>query len=156
MAMLPVRRGGQSLTVLNPSREFEDIYNRMGQLMNMALGDFTNLETTDMPWTPLADFRETDDAYMINAELPGLRRDQIQLEVQERELVITGEMRDDTDGDGRRHRSSRRTGRFEYRTFLPSDIKPDKTRAKLHDGILTVTVPKAETAKPRQIQITEE
>lgn len=156
MAMLPVRRGGHSLTVLNPSREIEDIYNRMGQLMNMALGDFTNLETTDIPWTPLADFRETDDAYVVNAELPGLRRDQIQLEIQERELIITGEIREDTDGDGRRHRSSRRTGRFEYRTYVPSDIKPDKVKAKLHDGILTVTVPKAEAAKPRQIQIIEE
>jgi HSP20 family protein len=156
MAMLPVRRGGQSLTVLNPSREFEDIYNRMGQLMNMALGDFTNLETTDIPWTPLADFRETDNAYIINAELPGVGRDQIQVEVQDRELVITGEIRDAGDGNGsRRHRSSRRTGRFEYRTYLPSDIKPDKVSAKLHDGIITVTVPKSEGAKPRHIQITE-
>jgi HSP20 family protein len=156
MAMLPVRRGGQSLTVINPSREFEDIYNRMGQLMNMALGDFTNLETADMPWTPLADFRESNDAYIVNVELPGIRRDQLDTQVQDRELVITGEMKDEGGGnDGRRHRSSRRMGRFEYRTYLPSDIKADKVSAKLHDGLLTVTVPKSETAKPRQIVITE-
>jgi len=155
MAMLPVRRGGQSLTVLNPSREFEDIYNRMGQLMNMALGDFTNLETADMPWTPLADFRETDNAYVINVELPGIKRNQVDVQVQERELVITGEIREDGNGS-RRHRSSRRMGRFEYRTYLPSDIKADQVSAKLHDGILSVMVPKSETAKPRQIQIIEE
>jgi HSP20 family protein len=155
MATLPVRRSGQGLTVLNPSREFEDIYNRMGQLMNLALGDFTNFQTADMPWSPMADFRESDDAYIINAELPGVHRDQVSVQVQDHELVIMGEIREEGNG-GRRHRSSRRTGRFEYRTFLPGDIKPDQVSAKLHDGILTTTIPKTEAAKPRQIQVIEE
>ena len=155
MAALPVRRGGQGLTVLNPSREFEDIYNRMGQLMNLAMGDFTNFETADMPWAPMADFSETDDAYIINAELPGVRRNQVNVQVQDHELAITGEIRENGDGS-RRHRSSRRMGRFEYRTYLPGDIKPDQVSAKLHDGILTVTIPKSEAAKPRQIQVIEE
>jgi len=155
MAALPVRRGGQGLTVLNPSREFEDIYNRMGQLMNLALGDFTNFETAAMPWSPMADFSETDDAYIINAELPGVHRDQVNVQVQDHELVITGEIREDGNGP-RRHRSSRRMGRFEYRTYLPGDIKPDRVSAKLHDGILTTTVPKSEAAKPRQIEVIEE
>ncbi|HEY3904498.1 MAG TPA: hypothetical protein VGM14_11385 [Streptosporangiaceae bacterium] len=57
MAVLPARRSGQSLTVLDPSREFEDIYNRMGQLINLALGDFSMVESADMPWAPLADLR---------------------------------------------------------------------------------------------------
>jgi HSP20 family protein len=127
----------------------------MGQLMNLALGDFTNMETTDMPWSPMADFRESDDAYMINAELPGVHRNQVNVQVQDHELVITGEIMEDGNGS-RRHRSSRRTGRFEYRTYLPGDIKPDQVNAKLHDGILTVTVPKSEAAKPRQIQVIEE
>ena len=155
MAALPSRRGGQTMTVLDPSREFEDIYNRMGQMMNLAMGDFTNFETADMPWSPMADFRETDDAYIINAELPGVHRDQVNVQVQDHELVITGEIREDGNGS-RRHRSSRRMGRFEYRTYLPGDIKPDQVSAKLHEGILTVTVPKSEAAKPRQIQVIEE
>jgi len=155
MAALPVRRGGQGLTVLNPSREFEDIYNRMGQLMNLAIGDCSMLQTTDMPWSPMADFSETDDAYIINAELPGVHRDQVNVQVQDHELVITGEIREDGNGS-RRHRSSRRMGRFEYRTYLPGDIKPDRVSAKLHDGILTVTIPKSEAAKPRQIEVIEE
>jgi HSP20 family protein len=155
MAALPVRRGGQGLTVLNPSREFEDIYNRMGQLMNLALGDFTNFETAEMPWSPMADFRESDDAYTINAELPGVHKNQVNVQVQDHELVVMGEIKEEGNG-GRRHRSSRRIGRFEYRTFLPGDIKPDQVSAKLHDGILSVTVPKTESAKPRQIQVIEE
>src|SRR5260370_25044626 len=137
MVSLPVRRGGQGLTVLNPSREFEDIYNRMGQLMNLALGDFTNFETADMPWAPMADFRETDDAYIINAELPGVHRDQVNVQVQDHELVITGEIREDGNGS-RRPRSPRRMGRFEDRTYLPGHITPDHGCAKPHAGILTV------------------
>jgi HSP20 family protein len=151
MAVLPARRSGQSLTVLDPSREFEDIYNRMGQLMNLALGDFSMVEAADMPWAPLADLRENDDAYVVNVELPGAQKDQIDIQVQDRELIISGEITDTS--NGRRHRSSRRTGRFEYRTYLPSDIMADQVSAKLSDGLLTVTAPKSEAAKPRHIEV---
>ncbi len=151
MAVLPARRSGQSLTVLDPSREFEDIYNRMGQLMNLALGDFSMVEAADMPWAPLADLRENDDAYVVNVELPGVQKDQIDIQVQDRELTISGEITDT--GNGRRHRSSRRTGRFEYRTYLPGDIKADQVSATLSDGVLNVTVPKSEAAKPRHIEV---
>src|SRR5258707_10858974 len=140
MAMLPVRRGGQGLTVLNPSREFEDIYNRMGQMMNLAMGDFTNFETADMPWAPMADFRETDDAYIINAELPGVHRDQVNVQVQDHELAMTGEIREHSTGS-RRHRSSRRMDRFKYRTYLPDAFTPHQVSAKLHDGNTTFTIP---------------
>jgi HSP20 family protein len=151
MAVLPARRSGQSLTALDPSREFEDIYNRMGQLMNLALGDFSMVEAADMPWAPLAELRESDDAYVVNVELPGVQKDQIDIQVQDRELIISGEITDT--GNGRRHRSSRRTGRFEYRTYLPGDIKADQVSATLSDGVLNVTVPKSEAAKPRHIEV---
>ena len=151
MAALPARRGGRNLTVLDPSREFEDIYNRMGQLVNLALGDFGMIEAGDMPWSPLADLSETNDAYVIHVEVPGVRKDQIQIQAQERELIVSGEVKDGE--NGRRHRSSRRTGRFEYRTLVPGDIKVDKVSAKLADGVLTVSAPKSEAAKPRQVQI---
>jgi HSP20 family protein len=151
MAVLPARRSGQSLTALDPSREFEDIYNRMGQLMNLALGDFSMVEAADMPWAPLAELRESDDAYVVNVELPGVQKDQIDIQVQDRELIISGEITDT--GNGRRHRSSRRTGRFEYRTYLPGDIKADQVSATVSDGVLNVTVPKSEAAKPRHIEV---
>ena len=151
MAMPPARRSGQNISIVDPSREFQDIYDRMGQLMNLAFGDFTAPAGADVPWTPLADVSETDDAYQIHVEVPGVRKDQVDVQVQERELIISGEVTDTE--DGRKHRSSRRTGRFEYRTILPSDIKPDQARAELHDGVLTVTVPKSEAAKPRKIEV---
>ena len=67
--------------------------------------------------------------------------------------MISGEVKDESKGNGRKRRGSRRTGRFEYRTYLPGDINPDQVRAELHDGMLTVTVPKSESAKPRKIEV---
>ena len=151
MASLPVRPSGRNLTIVNPTREFEDIYDRMGQLMNAAFG-VTPAELPDMPWSPLADLSETDDAYVVQADLPGVHKDQVQVQIQDRELIITGEVPESQ--RGRRHRSSRRTGRFEFRTYLPGDVNADAVSAQLSDGVLTVTVPKSEAAKPRQIEIT--
>ena len=160
MAMLPVRRGGRNTNamVVNPSREFEDIYDRMGQLMNFAFG-LPPAALADMPWVPLADLSETDDAYLVKAELPGVNKDQVNVQLQDREIVISGEIPEPETGDGkgdgtRRHHGTRRTGRFELRTYLPGEVKADAVTARLSDGVLTVTVPKSEAAKPRKIEIT--
>jgi HSP20 family protein len=152
MAMHPARRSGRDLTFINPSREFEDIYHRMGHLMNIAFGDIGSLRIADMPWSPFADVSETNDAYLVQVELPGVRKDQVDVQLQDRELVISGEVKETE--RGRRHRSSRRTGRYEYRTYLPGDVKSDNVSAELADGVLTVTVQKSEAAKPRRIEIT--
>lgn len=151
MAMLPARRSGRTLTLADPSTELEDIYDRMGQLMNFAFADISPARLTEMPWVPAADLSENDQAYVVHVEVPGVRKDQLNVQVVERELVITGEITEQS--NGRRHRSTRRTGRFEYRALLPSDIKPDQVSAELADGVLTVTVPKSEQAKPRQVQV---
>ncbi|MGO9784914.1 MAG: Hsp20/alpha crystallin family protein [Streptosporangiaceae bacterium] len=153
MAALPVRRGGRNTMGANPSREFEDIYDRMGQLMNFVFG-LPPAVPADMPWVPLADLSETDDAYVVKAELPGVGKDQVNLQLQDRELVISGEIPEPESGNGSRRRSSRRTGQFELRTYLPGDVNTDAVTAQLSDGILTVTVPKSEAAKPRKIEIT--
>jgi HSP20 family protein len=110
-----------------------------------------------MPWAPLADLSETDDAYVVKTELPGVNKDQVNVQLQDRELVITGEIAEPEPEDGkgsRRHHSSRRTGRFELRSYLPGDVNADAVTAQLSDGILTVTVPKSEATKPRTIEIT--
>jgi HSP20 family protein len=154
MASLPVRRSGRNQTLMNPTREFEDIYDRMGQLMNFAFGGLTPVAAlADMPWAPLGDVSETDDAYIVRVELPGVNKDQVDVQLQGGELVVVGEIPEDS-GKGRRHRSSRRTGRFEFRAFLPGDVNPEGVTAQLSDGVLTVTVPKSEAAKPRKIEIT--
>jgi HSP20 family protein len=96
--MLPARRSGQNVTIVDPSREFEDIYGRMGQLMNLAMGDFGLATPADVPWSPLGDVSETDDAYRIQVELPGVAKDQVDVQVQDRELVISGEIKESRHG----------------------------------------------------------
>ena len=152
MAMLPARRSGQNISLIDPTREFEDIYDRMGQLMNFAFGDLGLARLGAGPWTPMAEVSETDEAYLVQIELPGIRKDQVDVQLLDRELVVSGEIEESENG-GRRRRSSRRTGRFEYRTYLPGDIKPDQVSAQLADGVLTVTVPKSEAAKPKKIEV---
>lgn len=151
MAMLPARSPRRSLISADPTREFEDIYERMGQLAHAAFGDLGALGV-DVPWAPAGDLTETDDAYLVHVELPGVGKDQLDVEVFDREVRITGEVAEPS--DARRHRSSRRTGRFEYRTVFPGDIKASNVHAELADGVLTITVPKSEAAKPSRIEIT--
>ena len=151
MAMLPARGSRRSLISADPTREIEDIYDRMGQLVNAAFGDLGAVKA-DLPWIPAADLTETDDAYAVHVELPGVQKNQLDVEVFDRELRIDGEISEQS--NGRRHRSSRRTGQFEYRTAFPGDIKPSGVRAELADGVLTVIVPKSEAAKPSRVEVT--
>jgi len=102
---------------------------------------------------PAADLTETGDAYVAEVDLPGVRKDDISVELAGQELVVGGEYRD-SGTDGRALRRTRRTGWFEFRVMLPGKADPDKITAALADGVLTVTVPKAETDKPRRIEVT--
>ncbi|HEY2314057.1 MAG TPA: Hsp20/alpha crystallin family protein [Streptosporangiaceae bacterium] len=151
MVMLPTRRSMRNRSLADPTREFEDIYQRMGQLMNAAFTDFALAPPGDAPWIPAAEESDTEDAYVVRVEVPGVRKDQLHVQVTDRELTITGEISETE--SGHRRRSSRRTGQFEYRTMLPGDIKADQVTAELADGLLTVTLPKAEEAKPNRVQI---
>ena len=67
-------------------------------------------------------------------------------------VMLPGEI-PESEQKGRRHRRSRRAGRFEFHTYLPGDVNTDGVNAQLADGVLTVTIPKSETAKPRHIEI---
>lgn len=130
-------------------REFADIYDQMGQLINTAFGE----AGMTVPWSPMADVFETDQEYIIEAEVPGARKDDIDIELNERELVLSGDVTERE--SGRLRRKERRRGRFEYRVYLPGDINPDGVRAELHEGILTVVVPKSPAEKNRHIEISD-
>ena len=158
MTLLPARRGGtvarpgsQAVGRWDPFGEFEDLYQRMGHLMDRAFDGLW--QPSGQAWAPAADLTETGDAYVAEVELPGVRKDDIRVELAGQELVIGGEYRDSGIG-GRVLRRARRSGVFEFRVMLPGKADPDKITAALADGVLTVTVPKAETDKPRRIEIT--
>ncbi|MFJ2720193.1 Hsp20/alpha crystallin family protein [Streptomyces sp. NPDC087437] len=151
---LPVRhRHGSLLERAYPWREpiaaeFDELFERMNRFLESAAPSWTE----PMAWAPLADLSETDEAYKIECELPGIKREDIDVEVGGRELHITGELKE-REREGVLRRGTRRTGRFEYRALLPTEVKAENVHANLADGILTVTVPKPQTAKPHHVEI---
>jgi HSP20 family protein len=130
----------------DPLKELDDLHERMDQLLQGA-----GIRPDGM-WTPLVDIEETDDAWLVEAELPGVKTDDITVEVHGSELGISGEIKE-RERKGILRRRTRRTGRFDYRVTLPGDADSDKVDAELHDGVLTVSVPKSERAKPHRIEV---
>ncbi|MER6102888.1 Hsp20/alpha crystallin family protein [Streptomyces sp. NPDC001832] len=91
---------------------------------------------------------------MVEAELPGIEREDIDVEISDRELRITGEYKE-CEREGVLRHSTRRAGHFVYRALLPADLKAEKVAAALSDRILTVTVLKAQAAKPHHVEIAQ-
>ena len=147
---LPVLRTANGTGQIDPLRELAELQQRMTQLITSGLG--ADLPATTGAFTPLADVTETDDAYLVEIDLPGVRRKDIAVEIAGTELGITGEIVEREKIGWLRHRT-RRIGRFAYRTVLPGDIDAENVSADLADGVLTVRVPKSEAAKPRRITI---
>jgi HSP20 family protein len=105
-------------------------------------------------WAPVVDVREDADNFVIRAELPGLKRDDISVSLQDGALVISGERTVEKVEEGVEvHRQERYYGKFQRALSLPAPVAADKIKAQYKDGVLTVTVPKAEEAKPKQIDI---
>jgi HSP20 family protein len=154
---LPVRRssegnGGsaaQQLERWNPIREFEQLQEEMGRLIQSA---WSPAAGDGGSWIPFADVEETESAWIIEAELPGVSRDDINVELRNGELVISGDVKE-REGRGRLRRRARRTGHFEYHVTLPGETDEEHIDATLHEGVLTVRVPKTEQAKPRRVEV---
>ncbi len=136
-------RGGWPREFWDPFGEFTQLWNRMGQLFE------TTAEAGPEAWVPAVETDEADDAYLVRAELPGMKRDDVDVELRGNELRITGEIKEEATGKTLRHRQ----GRFAYRTSLPADADLEKIDAQMADGILTVRLPKAAQARARRIEI---
>ncbi len=134
----------------NPLTEFDQLLNEMSGLIESTVGG----TAPAVAWTPLADVTESDDAFHVEIELPGVKSKDIDVEASGQELVVTGEIKE-RERKGVLRRSTRRTGAFEYRLRLPGEVDTDKINAQMSDGVLTITVPKAEVARPRHVEISE-
>jgi len=105
-------------------------------------------------WNPPVDILESKDSYIIRAELPGMRNEDLKTEVNEGMLTLSGERKFEEPAEGvEYHRVERVARKFSRSFYLPQTVKQDSIKASYRDGILEVQVPKAEEAKPRQIAI---
>ena len=104
-------------------------------------------------WTPPVDLYETADRYVLTAELPGLTREDIDINVQDGTLTLEGRRRSPTVPCERYHRVERGHGAFRRRFSVPIPIDSQAVSADLKDGVLTVTLPKSLDAQPRRIEV---
>lgn len=144
---LPVRSRSRGVVGWDPIRELDELADRVNSLWEAALaGGFQR-------WAPLADVEETDDAYVVEIDLPGVDREDVDIELSDRQLTVSGEVKE-KERAGILRRRSRRVGQFHYSVTLPADVSADDVHARLDGGVLTVRVPKAEQPKSRRIPIT--
>jgi HSP20 family protein len=143
---LPVRSPSRSAARWDPLRELDELYERVNTLWQSGLSGALD------QWSPLADVEETDDAYTVELDLPGVARDDVDIQLDDRRLTVSGDIEEKA-RTGILHRRTRRVGRFHFSVTLPGDVDADNVSAQLHDGVLTVHVPKSAQAKPRRIAI---
>ena len=111
-------------------------------------------EAPPRAWAPALDVHEDKDKFTVNLELPGLKREDITVHLEDGSLVISGERKVETvSEDTEVHRRERYYGKFSRTLTLPVTVSADQVKAAYKDGILTVTLPKAEEAKPKQIDV---
>ena len=126
---------------------------RMRQQLEQMFDD-TSQQSVSAGVFPLINLTEDKDNYYVRAELPGVKGDELDIQVTANNLAISGERKIAEEGESARyHRREREAGSFSRMIGLPGDINADKVEAKLANGILTVRVAKAEAAKPKQITV---
>lgn len=137
----------------HPFAELERMSRQMDRLTHGLLG------RPGLGWRPASVFpainlTEDTDKYFVRAELPGIKADALDIQAVGRNLTISGERTIPSEGETvRYHRREREAGKFSRVIGLPGDIDTDKVDAKLANGMLTVTIAKAEASKPKQITI---
>ncbi|MGA9579786.1 MAG: Hsp20/alpha crystallin family protein [Terrimicrobiaceae bacterium] len=144
-----------TLTKWNPFRELEDMQNRLSSLFGRTpwrgLGEET-MKVTE--WTPLVDITEDDKEFVIKAELPEVKKEDVKVSVEDGRLEICGERKFEKEEKGKKyHRIERAYGSFMRSFTLPEGAAGDKVSADFKDGVLTVHLPKSPEAKPKSIDV---
>jgi len=135
----------------SPFGELERMRQQMNRLLEETRAPY---QPTQAGVFPLTNLSEDKDNYYVRAELPGVKGDQLDIQVTGNNLAISGERMIAAEEEGARyHRREREAGTFSRMIGLPGEVDTDKVDANLQNGILTVVVPKAEIAKPKQISV---
>ncbi|MCO5984735.1 Hsp20/alpha crystallin family protein [Actinoallomurus spadix] len=153
---MPMRRRGRAgrlhgmeptgLLHRDPFADVQELLNRMTGLIQPPME-----AETERPWVPIAEIDETEDGYVVRLELPGILPDDVDVNIRDRELCVSGEVREETEGS---NALRVRVGRFHYHASLPSDVDADNVEGKLEEGVLTLRIPKAQRAHGHRIPIT--
>jgi len=140
-----------NLQVWDPFREMEALLDRYSRSARKpSAGETKDIETGD--WMPSVDIAETDGEFVVRTELPGVNKDDVTVHIDNGILTIKGEKKLETK-DKKRHRIECAYGSFVRSFTLPQDVDVEKVGAEYRNGILSLTIPKLEKAKPKQIEV---
>jgi len=138
----------------NPIRDFASVQGEMNQLVRDVFGRQSVDESGALVWQPPVDVEETPESYKVHLELPGMRLEDIKITLEDNRLTIRGQKSRSEEQKGTTyHRLERVYGTFERSFSLTHAVNSEKIEATYRDGVLEVTVPKAEEAKAREIPI---
>jgi HSP20 family protein len=139
----------------DPLRDLLSIQDRMNRLFEQTLSRSRAEErVTASTWSPAVDIYETPETIIMKADLPGLSREDIEIQIRDNTLSLRGERRFAKDVQQENYlRIERAYGAFQRNFTLPATIQQDEIRATFRDGVLELTLPKAEEAKPKKIAI---
>lgn len=149
---LPVRRRRYPARRWEPFTGFvgfDDLYDQMSRMLTSAYPDVARISVNS--WSPPVDVEEVDDEYLVEADMPGVRPEDVTVDLQGDELRITGEY-GTTEQEGEQRRT-RRTGRFEYRVTLPGAVQGESCTANLEQGVLRLRLPKAPSEIRQRIPV---
>jgi HSP20 family protein len=131
-----------------------DLRNELDDLFESPFADFPRTTQLLDDWIPALDFYEEKDNFIVKAELPGVKKEDVKVTLQDGCLSISGERKSETKGESTEARHIERFhGKFQRTIILPAAVAADKVKAQYKDGILTITLPKTEEAKPKQIDV---
>ena len=140
----------------NPWREMPAVHNRISRFFDdpfFRIGHMAEAADSRL-WNPAVDLYEKDDHYVIKAELPGVDKDDIKVDLKDHVLTLSGERTYDNEVKEENYcRRERSYGKFRRAFSLPTDVDSDKITAEYKDGVLRVEVPKPEAQKPKQVTI---
>lgn len=137
----------------SPWTEFETIKRELNHIFDLSIPSPFGAGH-DASWQPRLDVYETDAAYVVEADLPGMRIEGIIVRLEDTKLVITGERQSTHPETSNSYTHVERTfGPFQRTFTLPTAVQMDEVHATYTNGVLTVTVPKADSARPRQITV---
>jgi HSP20 family protein len=138
----------------SPFDRLTNLREEINRLFDVPSGDLGRETEFFTGWSPALDVYEDKDNLTVKAELPGMKKEQIELSVHDNTLTISGERKvERTESDGEPSRAERFFGRFQRTVTLAKPVDVNKVNARYKDGILTITLPKTEESKPRQIEV---
>lgn len=141
-----------NLTRWDPLRELDSLSSRMNQMFPVTVR--RNDDVTFADWAPAVDVQETDKEYLIKADLPEIKKDDMKIAIDDGVLSMEGERKQEKEEKGKKfHKVERIYGKFVRRMALPSDVDEAKVTAEFKDGVLNVHLPKAANARPHSVDV---